>query len=65
VLGHTGNIFYGFTEFAAATRDGTRSTTVSINLQRTQMAQGWRLAVFQALLAAEERAVCAARAKGQ
>jgi D-alanyl-D-alanine carboxypeptidase len=64
VLGHTGNIF-GFTEFAAATRDGTRSTTVSINLQRAQTAQGWRLAVFQALLAAEERAVCAALAKGQ
>jgi hypothetical protein len=38
---------------------------VSINLQRTQTAQGWRLAVFRALRAAEVRAVCAALAKGQ
>ena len=64
VLGHTGNTF-GFTQFATATPDGTRSTTVSISLQRTQKSPGWSLAVFQALRAAEERAVCAARAKGQ
>ncbi len=61
VLGHTGNTF-GFTQFAAATADGTRSVTVSMNLQRTQKSAAWRLAVFQALRAAEERAVCAALA---
>jgi D-alanyl-D-alanine carboxypeptidase len=64
VLGHTGNTF-GFTQFAAATRDGSRSTTVSISLQRTQKDRGWRLAVFEALRAAEQRAVCAALAKGK
>ena len=64
VLGHTGNTF-GFTQFAAATRDGTRSVTVSISLQRTQTSQGWPLAVFRALRAAEEQAVCAALAEGK
>jgi hypothetical protein len=54
-----------FTQFAAATADGTRSTTVSISLQRTQKDQGWRLAVFEALRAAEEQAVCAALATGK
>jgi D-alanyl-D-alanine carboxypeptidase len=63
VLGHTGNTF-GFTQFAAATSDGTRSTTVSISLQRTQKDEGWRLAVFQALRLTEEQAVCAALARG-
>jgi D-alanyl-D-alanine carboxypeptidase len=61
VLGHTGNTF-GFTQFAAATPDGTRSVTVSMTLQRTQKSRGWPLAVFQALRRAEERAVCAALA---
>jgi D-alanyl-D-alanine carboxypeptidase len=64
VLGHTGNTL-GFTQFAAATGDGTRSTTVSIGLQRTQDSPGWPLAVFKALRAAEERAVCAALATGR
>ena len=62
MLGHTGNTF-GFTQFAAATPDGSRSTTVSISLQRTQDSPGWQLAVFQALRTAEERAVCAALAR--
>lgn len=61
VLGHTGNTL-GFTQFAAATPDGTRSVTVSISLQRTQNSTGWPLAVFQALRAAEVHAVCAALA---
>jgi hypothetical protein len=39
MLGHTGNAF-GYTQFAAATTDGSRSTTVSISLQRTQKASG-------------------------
>ena len=59
MLGHTGNTF-GYTQFAAATTDGSRSTTVSISLQRTQKASGWPLAVFQALRTAAERAVCVA-----
>src|SRR5262245_33346734 len=42
----------------------TRSTTVSISLQRTQKDEGWRLAVFQALRFTEEQAVCAALAYG-
>jgi D-alanyl-D-alanine carboxypeptidase len=62
MLGHTGNTF-GYTQFAATTADGSRSTTVSITLQRTQHAVGWPLAVFQALRTAEERAVCAALAR--
>jgi D-alanyl-D-alanine carboxypeptidase len=62
MLGHTGNTF-GYTQFAAATADGSRSTTVSMSLQRTQNAVGWPLAVFQALRTAEERAVCAALAR--
>ena len=61
MLGHTGNTA-GFTQFAAATADGTRSTTMTISLQRTQKSVGWQLAVFQALRDAEERAVCAALA---
>jgi D-alanyl-D-alanine carboxypeptidase len=64
MLGHTGNTA-GFTQFAAATADGTRSTTMTISLQRTQKSEGWRLAVFQALRDAEERAVCAALADGK
>jgi D-alanyl-D-alanine carboxypeptidase len=35
VYGHTGNTF-GFTQFIAATRDGKRSTVVTINSQLTQ-----------------------------
>ena len=38
-------------QFAAATADGTRSTTMTITLQRTQKSVGWQLAVFQALRA--------------
>ena len=61
MLGHTGNTF-GFTQFAAATADGTRSTTVTMSLQRTQKTVGWGMVVWQALRLAEERAVCAALA---
>jgi D-alanyl-D-alanine carboxypeptidase len=61
VYGHTGNTF-GFTQFAAASRDGRRSATVSINLQRTGDSRGQAGAVFRALRSAEELAVCAALA---
>ena len=62
MFGHTGNTF-GYTQFAAATADGRRSATVSMTLQRTQKSEAWELAVFEALHAAEERAVCAALAR--
>lgn len=61
VFGHTGNI-WGFTQFAAATSNGARSVTVTMSLQRTQNNTGWKRAVFDALRAAEEQAVCAALA---
>lgn len=59
VFGHTGNTF-GYTQFMAASRDGRRSVTMSISVQRTQTSQGRDAAVFAALRAAEEDAVCAA-----
>ena len=46
----------------AASRDGQRSVTVSINLQRTQDSTGAGQEVFRALRQAEEAAVCAALA---
>ncbi len=61
VFGHTGNTL-GFTQFAAATPDGTRSVAVSMTLQRTAASPGWDGAVFRALRIAEEHAVCAALA---
>jgi D-alanyl-D-alanine carboxypeptidase len=62
VYGHTGN-FPGYTQFAAATLDGRRSVTVSINEQLNQNLTGEGLAVFNRLRAAEETAVCAALAR--
>ncbi|GAA4832908.1 hypothetical protein GCM10023201_21160 [Actinomycetospora corticicola] len=61
VFGHTGNTF-GYTQFMAASRDGRRSVTMSINLQRTQKNTGQEAEVFATLRAAEEDAVCAALA---
>jgi D-alanyl-D-alanine carboxypeptidase len=59
VWGHTGNTF-GYTQFAAASGDGRRSVTVSINAQHTPTTGS--PAVFRALRRAEELAVCAALA---
>jgi D-alanyl-D-alanine carboxypeptidase len=59
VWGHTGN-FFGYTQFMAASPNGRRSVTVSINAQNTPT-QG-RPAIFRALRRAEELAVCAALA---
>jgi D-alanyl-D-alanine carboxypeptidase len=59
VWGHTGN-FFGYTQFMAASPNGRRSVTVSVNAQHTPT-QG-RPAVFRALKRAEELAVCAALA---
>jgi D-alanyl-D-alanine carboxypeptidase len=61
VYGHTGNTS-GFTQFAAASGDGSRSATVAINLQRTQESEGQAGRVFRALRRAEQLAVCAALA---
>ena len=55
VFGHTGN-FFGYTQFAAASRNGRRSATVSVNVQLRDL-DG---AVFGALRRAEPLAVCAA-----
>ncbi|HSK83233.1 MAG TPA: serine hydrolase domain-containing protein [Rubrobacter sp.] len=59
VWGHTGNTL-GYTQFMAASSDGRRSVTVSINSQNVPN-EGVP-AVFKALRQAEERAVCAALA---
>jgi D-alanyl-D-alanine carboxypeptidase len=59
VWGHTGNTA-GYTQFAAASADGRRSVTVSINAQHTLVSGS--PVVFEALRRAEELAVCAALA---
>jgi D-alanyl-D-alanine carboxypeptidase len=59
VWGHTGNTL-GYTQFAAASEDGRRSVTVSINAQHTPTTGS--PVVFEALRHAEELAVCAALA---
>ena len=59
VWGHTGNT-PGYTQFMAASPNGRRSATVSINIQLTPT-EGDPEA-FEALRRAEERAVCAALA---
>jgi len=59
VWGHTGSIL-GYTQFMAASPNGSRSVTVSANSQLTptEGAPG----AFKALRRTEERAVCAALA---
>jgi D-alanyl-D-alanine carboxypeptidase len=59
VWGHTGNT-PGYTQFMAASKDGRRSATVSINTQLTQNVGDPE--AFKALRHAEKRAVCAALA---
>jgi len=59
VYGHTGNT-PGYTQFAAASPDGTRSATVSMNLARNADSTGQDLEVLHALQKAEAAAVCAA-----
>jgi D-alanyl-D-alanine carboxypeptidase len=58
VYGHTGS-FPGYTQFAAASRDGSRSATVSANLQLTPDLDP---VVFDQLHRTFELAVCAALA---
>jgi D-alanyl-D-alanine carboxypeptidase len=57
VFGHTGNTL-GYTQFVAATPDGTRSVTVSITAQLVPRSSD----VFPALRKLEETAVCTALA---
>lgn len=58
VFGHTGN-YIGYTQFMAASRDGSRSATVSVNTQLRPDIDG---KIFAALRRAELLAVCAALA---
>jgi D-alanyl-D-alanine carboxypeptidase len=60
VYGHTGN-FFGTTQFAAASSDGRRSATVSVNVQYNQEQPAQ--APFRALRRAFARAACAALAQ--
>jgi D-alanyl-D-alanine carboxypeptidase len=59
MYGHTGNTF-GYTHFAAASRNGRRSVTVAMTLQRTNTSSGQALSVFRALQHAEHAGVCLA-----
>jgi D-alanyl-D-alanine carboxypeptidase len=59
VYGHTGNT-PGYTQFAVASPDGTRSATVSINLALNAEITGWGTEVLHALQTAEAAAVCLA-----
>ena len=59
VYGHTGN-FPGYTQFLAATLDGTRSVTFSISEQLNESMTGRLLRAFNALRKTEETAVCVA-----
>jgi D-alanyl-D-alanine carboxypeptidase len=59
VHGHTGNIG-GYTQFAAATPDGTRSVTVSVT---TQLSETIQPRVLRRLRRVFELGVCAARAR--
>jgi D-alanyl-D-alanine carboxypeptidase len=56
VYGHTGSV-PGYTQFAAATRDGSRSTTVAVNEQVSTTAN---VKIFPALRRIFELATCAA-----
>ena len=61
VYGHTGN-FPGYTQFAAASSDGRRSATVSVN---TQLAEDrFSQPAFRAVRRGFARAACAALASG-
>jgi D-alanyl-D-alanine carboxypeptidase len=61
VYGHTGNT-PGYTQFMAATKDGRRSVTVSINAQITNKSTGDQLKAFRRLRKIEGQAVCEALA---
>lgn len=58
VYGHSGNTT-GYTQYAVATADGSRSAVVSINLQRTQTSTGQAAKVFVGLRRVVQAAICA------
>jgi D-alanyl-D-alanine carboxypeptidase len=59
VYGHSGNTV-GYTQYAVATADGSRSAVVSINLQRTHHSTDQAAMVFAGLQRVVEAAICAA-----
>jgi len=61
VYGHTGS-FPGYTQFTAATLNGRRSVTVSVNEQLLPDSAGSARAAFKALRRIDRLAVCAALA---
>ncbi|MDG2307632.1 MAG: hypothetical protein P8R42_23845 [Candidatus Binatia bacterium] len=56
VYGHTGNVF-GYTQFIAASENGTRSVAISVNTQFSEAQQPER---FEELRRIYELGVCAA-----
>jgi D-alanyl-D-alanine carboxypeptidase len=59
VYGHTGNL-PGYTQFAVASPDGTRSATVAMTLARNTDGTPDELQVLHALQQAEQQAICMA-----
>jgi D-alanyl-D-alanine carboxypeptidase len=59
VYGHSGNTL-GFTQYAVARPDGSRSATISINVQVTQDSTGQQAKVFAGLQRAAQVAICTA-----
>jgi D-alanyl-D-alanine carboxypeptidase len=59
VYGHTGNVL-GYTQFALSTRDGSRSATVSVNMQVSHGSGGAKRLVFEQLSRVVQAAVCTA-----
>jgi D-alanyl-D-alanine carboxypeptidase len=59
VYGHSGNTV-GYTQYAVATADGSRSAVISINLQRTATSTDQGAKVFAGLRRVVQAAICAA-----
>lgn len=59
VYGHSGNTL-GYTQYAFSTRDGSRSATVSINVQVTQHSKNQQARVFLGLRRVAQAAICQA-----
>lgn len=59
VYGHTGNTV-GYTQFAVASPDGSRSATMSIDIALNENSKGWSADVLHALQRAEAKAICLA-----
>jgi D-alanyl-D-alanine carboxypeptidase len=59
VYGHSGNTL-GYTQYAVSTLDGSRSATISINIQVTQDSEGQQARVFRGLRRVAQAAICQA-----